>query len=506
MKNFCVIDIGTNAVKIKIFSDGRYVSLRNKLIGQVNNNVSKDDILLHVQDFIYEAQSSYNIPLSNIYIYATEGVRSAPDRKLIQQELEQKTKRKLHVLDPKREARLSALGGLSSIELKNNPHYVLYIESGGGSTEFSLLDLSGRPFTVVSSQSLPVGSRNGKTHINHHGTIEAFCADVQKKGIVLDHSAQVVINSGAAARLIAKRYKYTAYLPAVLEKNQNSISVKDFMDMSRRVMVKKDYDEVFCHDYFLENGRQDGFVGHVNVLNYILKNLKQCDELKMTDALPITMTLGGLKDGIAQEIKYAYSSKNENLNIGESIAQGKEVFNPSQPLDKSYAEPLRKFYQNVAQKEGVSYTEDDKAAEFHAVLARHNGDKLHINSTDADHISLKLEAQNGKRETPEYSDFKNLVIYAKEQGKKVSFGTIKSSEFRARLYLACVENNVELTSVPEIDYEKIDKKTALLLKKALFKQHNSIENLHQNTDIQENPKKRISKPQLQHGLSSYVYS
>lgn len=40
MKNFCVIDIGTNAVKIKIFSDGRYVSLRNKLIGQVNNNVS----------------------------------------------------------------------------------------------------------------------------------------------------------------------------------------------------------------------------------------------------------------------------------------------------------------------------------------------------------------------------------------------------------------------------------------------------------------------------------
>ena len=118
MKNFCVIDIGTNAVKIKIFSDGRYVSLRNKPIGQVNNNVSKDDILRHVQDFIHEAKDGYQVPQNQVYIYATEGVRRAPDSKLIQQEIEQKTQRRLHVLDPKREARLSALGGLSSIELK----------------------------------------------------------------------------------------------------------------------------------------------------------------------------------------------------------------------------------------------------------------------------------------------------------------------------------------------------------------------------------------------------
>ena len=70
MKNFCVIDIGTNAVKIKIFSDGRYVSLRNKLIGQVNNNVSKDDILRHVQDFIHEAKDGYQVP-QNQEIYLT---------------------------------------------------------------------------------------------------------------------------------------------------------------------------------------------------------------------------------------------------------------------------------------------------------------------------------------------------------------------------------------------------------------------------------------------------
>lgn len=506
MKNFCVIDIGTNAVKIKIFSDGRYVSLRNKPIGQVNNNVSKDDILRHVQDFIHEAKDGYQVPQNQVYIYATEGVRRAPDSKLIQQEIEQKTQRRLHVLDPKREARLSALGGLSSIELKNNPKQVLYIESGGGSTEISLLDMSVKPFGVIASQSLPVGSQDGKKRLNQYGALDDFCKEVRKKGTALGDNTQVVINSGAAARLIAKRYKYPVYRPAALEKNQNSISLKDFMDMSRRVLVKKDYDEAFCRDYFLTEGLQEGFVGHVNVLNHILKNLKQHNELKMADALPITMTLGGLKDGIAQEIEHAYSSKNENLNIGESIAQGKEVFNPSNPLDKSYAEPLRKFYQDVAQKEGVSYTEDDKATEFHAVLSRHNGDKLHVNSTDSDHISLKLEAQNGKRKIPEYSDFKNLVIYAKEQGKKVSFGTIKSSEFRARLYLACVENDVEVTSVPEIDYEKIDKKTALLLKKALFKQHNSTENLHQNKNTQENPKKRISKPQIQHGSSSYAYS
>ena len=33
-------------------------------------------------------------------------------------------------------------------------------------------------------------------------------------------------------------------------------------------------------------------------------------ELKMADALPITMTLGGLKEGIAQEIEQQHETKN----------------------------------------------------------------------------------------------------------------------------------------------------------------------------------------------------
>lgn len=498
MKNFCVIDIGTNAVKIKIFSDGRYVSLRNKPISQINNNVSKDDILHHVQDFIHEAEDGYQVSQNQIYLYATEGVRHAPDGKLIQQELEQKTKRKLHVLDPKREARLSALGGLSSIELKNNPKQVLYIESGGGSTEFSLLDMSVKPFGVIASQSLPVGSRDGKKRLTQYAAFDDFCKEVRKKGAVLGDSTQVVINSGAAARLIAKRYKYPAFRPAALEKNQNSISLKDFMDMSRRVLVKKDYDEAFCHDYFLTEGLQEGFVGHVNVLNHILKNLKQHDELKMADALPITMTLGGLKDGIAQEIEYNYSQGNENLNVGETIAKGEKVFNSSDVIDKSYAAPLRQFYKDVAQKENEEYAEDEKSTEFHAVLKRQNGDNLHIYSKNTQNVDLQLEGKNGKKKIPEYSDFNNLVLYAKQKGQKISFGSIKSHEFRARLYLACLENKVEVKNTPEIDYDKIDTKTMLMLKKAQFQNK-------EKTTSKKKTNSNMSASSSQR-LSSFVYS
>ena len=178
MKNFCVIDIGTNAVKIKIFANGEYHILRNKRISQINNNVSKADIIRHVEDFIRTAKEEYDVNQNNIYILATEGVRSAPNGKEIQLELEQKTNRKIHILDPKREARLSILGGLSSIHLKNSPKQILFIESGGGSTEISFLNMRKRPFEIAATTSLPIGSRNGKQTLHQEEKINDFCAEL----------------------------------------------------------------------------------------------------------------------------------------------------------------------------------------------------------------------------------------------------------------------------------------------------------------------------------------
>ena len=54
MKNFCVIDIGTNAVKVKIFSNGKYYTLKNKHIHFENGHVSKADIIKYVEEFMAE--------------------------------------------------------------------------------------------------------------------------------------------------------------------------------------------------------------------------------------------------------------------------------------------------------------------------------------------------------------------------------------------------------------------------------------------------------------------
>lgn len=96
MKNFCLIDIGTNAVKTKIFSDEKYFTPRNKFISKINNSVSKDDIINNVFEFGNEAQKNYSVKLNNIYIYATKGLRSAPNSREIISLLETKTGSKNH--------------------------------------------------------------------------------------------------------------------------------------------------------------------------------------------------------------------------------------------------------------------------------------------------------------------------------------------------------------------------------------------------------------------------
>ena len=81
---------------------------------------------------------------------------------------------------------------------------------------------------------------------------------------------------------------------------------------------------------------------------------------------------------------------------------------------------------------------------------------------------MTAQNKNGKSKIPNYEDFNKLALYAKEQGQTVSFGNIKSEEFKARLLLACMENNVAIVKMPHIDMEKIDKETSLRIKKAKF--------------------------------------
>ncbi len=478
MRNFCVIDIGTNAVKVKIFSNGEYTILPNRNIGFVNGNISKEDILKHVKSFMLTAKRSYNVEHRSIYLYATEGVRSAPNGDEIKKELEAAAHRRLFVLNPRREARLSILGGLRSIRLKNNPKQVLFMESGGGSTEVSLLDMTKRPFSIIESVSLPVGSRNGKTPINQGSRINKFCTSILRKSVKLDPSLQIVINAGGASRIIAHSLNSEEYRPDLIAQNQNDISVEDFGKNCRQILKEDADNEDFQKKYFLNSENKDGFIGHVNVLDYILKNMQK-HKLGLNENTPITTTIGGLKDGAAHELEEKFlredagnekenpGTDEEKLNIADEYEENSEK---DFSEDRTYAQPLRDFYKKVAKSEGSLYIEDKKSAHYKASLIRAEaGERLNISATNKNNVTMSAQTASGESKIPDYQDFENLVQYAKQQGRRVSFGNIKSSEFRARLFLACLENDVEMSNAPEFDFKEIENETAERIKRAQIK-------------------------------------
>lgn len=117
--------------------------------------------------------------------------------------------------------------------------------------------------------------------------------------------------------------------------------------------------------------------------------------------------------------------------------------------NQNFKEPWRKFYQKAAVKENAVYSEDKDSAYYKATLSRTNGEKLEITATPQHKVSLGAKDKDGKSKVPSYEDFNNLVLAAKAQGGRISFGKIKTPEFRARLMLACLENDVDIKTLPE---------------------------------------------------------
>lgn len=127
---------------------------------------------------------------------------------------------------------------------------------------------------------------------------------------------------------------------------------------------------------------------------------------------------------------------------------------PVKSDDKSFKEPYRTYYQNIAKRDKSKYLEDKKAENFSAALVRENGDRLEINASADNHVSLGAKDQKKNAKIPDYKDFDDLVKLLKSQGKTVSLGDIRTPEYKARLVLACLKAKVEVEPMP--DFEKTD--------------------------------------------------
>lgn len=136
-----------------------------------------------------------------------------------------------------------------------------------------------------------------------------------------------------------------------------------------------------------------------------------------------------------------------------------EVENTPEPLpekadkDRKFKKDLRTVFKTAAEKEGSKYKENIQKQNYFAEITHKDGSVDRIQASSASRISLSAKDKDGKEKTPDMERFKNLAEYAHNQGKKISFGNIKTPEFKARLMIACMEHKppVEMKNAPEIN-------------------------------------------------------
>lgn len=161
------------------------------------------------------------------------------------------------------------------------------------------------------------------------------------------------------------------------------------------------------------------------------------------------------------------------LSVGDDVPETNPDDNTNDS-NKKFAEPWRKFYKNVAKLEKAKYIEDENDPNYKATLQRKNGEEVNIVATPQNQVSLSGRDKDKNYKVPDYKDFNYLAVFAKKTGKQISFGSIKSPEFKARLLLACLENEVEMKNIPSsAELKGVDPKLMQQIKDKLQERSNA---------------------------------
>lgn len=134
--------------------------------------------------------------------------------------------------------------------------------------------------------------------------------------------------------------------------------------------------------------------------------------------------------------------------------------------DKSFKKALREVFEPSAKKEGSEYKEDLRAQNYEAQIKHSDGSIDRISASSATNLSLSAQDKDGKEKLPEMQRFHDIAEYTHRQKSFVSFGDIKTTEFKARLMIACMTHNppVRMKGQPEANPEFLNSLDAALKK------------------------------------------
>ena len=166
IEKYAAIDIGSNAIRLLI---SNVVIKKGFPIKFIKSSIVRVPIRLGQESFTIGEISSENIKkiiktikafkfiikvneVKSSLAFATSALREANNSKVIIQEVKKKTNLKIEIIDGRKEAKIISLNNL--FEFLNKNRTFIYVDVGGGSTEFSIIVNGKRK----SSKSFKIGT------------------------------------------------------------------------------------------------------------------------------------------------------------------------------------------------------------------------------------------------------------------------------------------------------------------------------------------------------------
>ena len=152
IENFAAIDIGSNAIRLLIAN----VIIKDGLpVKFIKSSIVRVPIRLGQESFTIGEISSKNInkivrtikafkhiikvnEVKSFLVFATSALREANNSKQVIQEVKKKTKIKIEIIDGRKEAKIISLNSI--FEFINKDRTFIFVDVGGGSTEFSIIE------------------------------------------------------------------------------------------------------------------------------------------------------------------------------------------------------------------------------------------------------------------------------------------------------------------------------------------------------------------------------
>ncbi len=123
--------------------------------------------------------------------------------------------------------------------------------------------------------------------------------------------------------------------------------------------------------------------------------------------------------------------------------------------DDSWKNDFRVFYQNIANRDGFVYEEDEQTHNYLANIKRTDGSALNIEANNEYNIALGATDADGKSDYPKISDFEDVIALARKKKAGINFGKDNDNEYNARLLIACLEATpkISISNKPIVNEE-----------------------------------------------------